>query len=174
MGSGQREHPTNIFFCEGDNVLKIFLFFSESGREKPILLMTKQSPLDLMSSRCIARPSLAYEVYSVVREVQRSNSQDLESKRTVEWRDCFVNCCSQGQEQTVGPDRGDPFGEYHNPESFRAFTRFNCEKIQNSQPLPWTFLNMQCCSGSARGQDASNALQDCLEVVKACRLILVV
>lgn len=149
MGSGQREHPTNIFFCEGDNVLKIFLFFSESGREKPILLMTKQSPLDLMSSRCIARPSLAYEVYSVVREVQRSNSQDLESKRTVEWRDCFVNCCSQGQEQTVGPDRGDPFGEYHNPESFRAFTRFNCEKIQNSQPLPWTFLNMQCCSGSA-------------------------
>lgn len=88
--------------------------------------------------------------------------------------DCFVNCCSQGQEQTVGPDRGDPFGEYHNPESFRAFTRFNCEKIQNSQPLPWTFLNMQCCSGSARGQDASNALQDCLEVVKACRLILVV
>lgn len=86
MGSGQREHPTNIFFCEGDNVLKIFYFFSESGREKPILLMTKQSPLDLMSSRCIARPSLACEVYSVVREVQRSNSQDLESKRTVEWR----------------------------------------------------------------------------------------
>lgn len=66
------------------------------------------------------------------------------------------------------------FGEYHNPESFRALTRFNREKIQNSQPPPWTFLNMQCCSGSARGQDASNALQDCLEVVKACRLILVV
>lgn len=36
MGSGQREHPTNIFFCEGDNVLKIFFFFGVwTGKANP-------------------------------------------------------------------------------------------------------------------------------------------
>ena len=138
MGSGQTEHPTNIFFSEGDNVLKIFFFFfSESGWEKPILLMTKQSSLDLMSSHCIARPSLAYEVYSVVRgsvtlQLSPGNSQDLESKWTVEWRLFCQLLFSRSRTNCQA-------------QSWWSFTRFNCEKFRtrNLRHGPFKFAMLQ-------------------------------